>query len=153
MLAAATSRRPSKTNGSAAAAATPNQTIGGSSQPRDERERGDAREAAQQIDRVGPQRRPAGQLAAHALRHGDEQRGHGREEQRQQQRALDRHDRLRGAAREIDRRRARDGDLEPQAVDRDDHRELNQREPGEQIAPARRRADSRRRCRESSRAG
>ena len=30
MLAAATSRRPSKTNGSAAAAATPNQTIGGS---------------------------------------------------------------------------------------------------------------------------
>ena len=105
-------------------------------QPRDEREGGHAREAAQQIDHVGPQRRPAGQLAAHAVRHGDEQRGNGREEQRQQQRALDRHHRLRGAAREIDRGRARERDLEPQAVDRDDHRELNQREPGEQIAPA-----------------
>ena len=71
------------------------------------------------------------------MRHGDEQRGDRGEEQRQQQRALDRDHRFGGAAGEIDRRRARQRHFEPQAVDRDDHRELDQRKPHEQVAAPR----------------
>jgi hypothetical protein len=60
MFAAATSRRPSKTNGSAAAALTAEPDERRQLQPGDQREGGHAREAAQQVDHVGPQRRPAG---------------------------------------------------------------------------------------------
>jgi hypothetical protein len=106
-------------------------------EPRDERERGHAGQAAEQVDDVGAQRRPSRELASHAVRHGDEEDRHGDEEQRQQERALDRHDGRGRAAREIDRRRARQRDFQTQHVDREHQRELDHREPDEQVAPPR----------------
>ena len=47
-------------------------------EPRDQRERPDAGQAAEQIDHVGAQRRPSRQIAPHSMRDGDEQRRHRR---------------------------------------------------------------------------
>ena len=104
-------------------------------QPRHQRERGDAGQAAEKIDHICPERRTSRQLASHAMRDGGEERGDRDEQQRQQQRAFHRDDGVRGAAREIDRRGARQRDLEAQPIDRENQRELDQRKPDEEIAP------------------
>ncbi len=97
------------------------------------RERRHAGEAAGDVERVAAQRRQRRHLAPHALRHRREQRRDDDEQERQQHRALDQHDALVGrAAREIDAAGGRDGDLEPEVVDRQDHRRLQRREPPEQ---------------------
>src|SRR5262249_15387052 len=93
---------------------------------------------AEQVDHVGAERRVRCQFLAHPIRDRDEQRGHRREEQRQQQRALHRDDRRRRSAREVDRRRARDRNLEPQPIDGENHRQLNRRKPSDEIPAARR---------------
>jgi len=69
------------------------------------------------------------------MRDDHEQRRDRGEQQRQQQRALHRDDGRRGAAGEIDRRGARQRHLEPEPIDRDNHGELDQRKPDEQILP------------------
>ena len=106
-------------------------------EPRQQRERGHAGDAAQQVDRVGLKRRPRGQLAAHALGDGEEEQRDDDEEERQQHRALDGHDRCRRSAREVDVRRAgRDRHFEPQPVDGDDDDQLREWKPrDERSAP------------------
>ena len=106
----------------AAANGSVNQTAGGSSSQDITRERDDAGQAAGDVQRVGRQRRPRRHLPRHALRRGGEQRRHGDEQHGQQQRGLDRQHRIRGAAREVDAARRRNRDLEPERVDRADHR-------------------------------
>src|SRR5512138_2951625 len=117
------------TNGSAAAAATPNHTTGGSSSA-------DASEAARQIDDVRTQRRVRRQLAGHSVRDRDEERGDRGKKQRQQQRALDGDDWRGRPARKVDRRSGGKRHLETQTIDRRDQRGERQWKPQRDVPPA-----------------
>ena len=102
-------RRPARRASSAARAAAgrprrrPRRTrCSAALEPRHQRERRHAGEAAGEVDGVGAQRRQRGHLARHALRQRGEERRDADEQHRQQQRGLDGRHRVARAAGEVD---------------------------------------------------
>jgi hypothetical protein len=89
-------------------------------EPGDEREGGNTRKAAGEIDRVGPKRRQHGHLARHALRRGRQQERHRHEHDRQEERRLDDRDRFGRSAAEVDAARRGNCHLQPERIYRRD---------------------------------